>query len=273
MTIALDAAHPWTATADPSFTTHMGEVIPAVTCAEMRDVEARWFAHREAGADRFAALAGERLATVVAGFQTAGPLRVTVAVGGGWNGAAGAHAALALAESGHAVTLVPVAPARSDAWRAASRRLPHAFVRIAALAELEAALSSADVVVDALIGCGVRGRVRPAMAEVIRSVNRFSRRIVSADVPAGLDGDSGVPWGPAVRPTVTVAFGLPKVGMADARADLSRLLLADVGLPASVLAAFGLERVAPFRHGPIVPLRCRNGDGGRCRDAGFAVPS
>ncbi|MFN2322752.1 MAG: NAD(P)H-hydrate epimerase [Trueperaceae bacterium] len=273
MTIARDAARPWTANAVPSFTTLMGEVIPAVTCAEMREVEARWSAHQGAGVERFAALAGERLATVVAAFQTAGPLRVVVVAGGGWNGAAGAHAALALAESGHAVTLVPVAPARGDAWLAASRRLPYAVVRVAAIAELEASLTTADVVVDALLGCGLRGRVRPAMADVIRAVNRFSRRIVSADVPAGLDGDSGVPWGPAVRPTVTVAFGLPKVGMGEARVDLSRLLLADVGLPAPVLAAFGLERVAPFRQGPIVPLRCRNFEGARCRDTSFAVPS
>lgn len=273
MTIAPAAAHPWTANAVTSFTTLMGEVIPAVTCAQMRDVEARWSAYRDAGADRFAALAGERLATVVAAFQTQGPLRVTVVAGGGWNGAAGAHAALALAASGHAVTLLPVAPARSDAWLAASLRLPHAVVRVAAIAELDAVLSSADVVVDALVGCGLRGRVRPALAEVIRAVNRFSRRIVSADVPAGLDGDSGVPWGAAVRPTVTVAFGLPKVGMAEARADLSRLLLADVGLPLPVLATFGLDGIEPFRRGPIVPLRCRNGEGGRCRDTGFAVPS
>ncbi len=256
MTIAVNRPPREAGRPPPSFETPYGEVVPAVRSDRMRLLEQRWMVERHGTPDDWAALAGGRVAAVVAGWQTAGPLRVAVAVGSGWNGFAGLHAARALAQMGHAITVVPVAagPFGSRAITA-SPMLRGAFVRIADGGHRESALVEADVVVDAIVGCGLHGGARGGMASAIRDVNRLARRIVSADVPSGMDADTGFAWGPVVRPTVTVAFGLPKPGVAQAAAYGSDLLLADLRIPPAAIRALGPGYGDPFRQGPIVALR------------------
>jgi ADP-dependent NAD(P)H-hydrate dehydratase / NAD(P)H-hydrate epimerase len=250
-----------------TFTTPYGVVVPAVDRRTMRRLEQAWLAERPGGAVGLARVAGERLAAVAVGLGDRAPVRITVVAGGGWNGMAGVQAALAAAADGHSATVVQV----TGRWGAAQQRATAALLRGATVAvapagALEAALSEADVVVDALVGGGLASGLRPWASEAVRAINRFARRIVSADLPSGLDADSGAAWGPVVRPTVTLAFGLPRVGLAHAHADLSTLLLADLRLPRSALAEVGFPTLDPFVAGPIVRLRCSTGDGGRCRD-------
>ena len=256
MTIAVNRPQRVAGRPPPSFETPYGEVVPALRAAQMRLLEQRWMVERHGTPDDLAALAGGRVATVVAGWQTAGPLRVAVAVGGGWNGAAGLQAARALAQMGHAVTVVPVAAGPFGARAiTASSVVRSAFVRIAEPGHREAVLVEADVVVDAIVGSGLQGGARAGMATAIRDVNRLARRIVSADVPSGMDADTGFAWGPVVRPTVVVAFGLPKPGSAQAAAYGSEVLLADLRLPPAAIREVAPGYGDPFRQGPIVALR------------------
>ena len=256
MTIAVNRPTGVVGRPPATFETTYGEVVPAVRAAQMRLLEQRWMVDRHGTPDDLAALAGGRVATVVAGWQTAGPLRVTVAVGGGWNGSAGMHAARTLAQLGHAVTIVPVAAGPFGARAiTASPMLRGAFVRIADAGHRASALADADVVVDAIVGCGLQGGARGGMAAAIRDVNRLARRIVAADVPSGMDADTGFAWGPVVRPSVTIAFGLPKPGLAQAAAYGSDLLLADLRIPPAAIRAVGPGYGDPFRLGPIVALR------------------
>lgn len=240
----------------PSFETAYGEVVPTALSSQMRLLERRWMQERDGTPDHLAAVGGGRLAAVVAGWQGAGPLRVVVAAGGGWNGAAGLHAARSLAQMGHAVTVVPVASGPFGARAiAASPVLRGAVVRVVDAGRRAAALGEADVVVDAIVGCGLQGALRGLAAEAVQDVNRLARRIVSADVPSGMDADTGLAWGPVVRPTVVVAFGLPKVGLAQAAAFGSDLLLADLRFAPSAIRELGLGYGEPFRRGPVVALR------------------
>jgi len=78
--------------------------------------------------------------------------------------------------------------------------------------QLERWLASCALIVDALLGIGIRGPVREPVAALITRMNRSGKPIVSADIPSGLDADSGLPQGVAVKATVTVAFGLAKHG-------------------------------------------------------------
>ncbi|MDF1522725.1 MAG: NAD(P)H-hydrate epimerase [Trueperaceae bacterium] len=257
MTIAVNRTLGVGGRSTPRFDTAYGEVVPAVLVAQMRQLEQRWMIERQGTPDHLAALAGGRLAAVVAGRQTAGPLRVAVAAGGGRNGAAGLHAARALAQMGHAVTVVPVAAGPFGARAiTASAPLRGAFVQVADARHRAAALGEADVVVDAMVGCGLQGGARVALADAIRDVNRLARWIVAADLPSGMDADTGLVWGPVVRPAVVVVFGLPKPGLAQAAAYGSDLLLADLRFPAAAIRALGLGYGDPFRNGPVVALRC-----------------
>lgn len=75
-----------------------------------------------------------------------------------------------------------------------------------------AALARADVVVDALLGIGAQGPLRPDMRAVIEAINAAGRRVLAIDLPSGLDPDSGHAL-PAVRATATITFIALKQGL------------------------------------------------------------
>lgn len=90
-----------------------------------------------------------------------------------------------------------------------------------------------SLVIDALLGTGISGRVREPLRSAIAWINRQSCPVVSIDVPSGLSADTGRPCGAAVRASSTVTCGLPKTGLlrGEARPWVGRLSVADIGLP------------------------------------------
>ncbi len=69
----------------------------------------------------------------------------------------------------------------------------------------DAALARADVVVDALLGIGVRAPLREDWQRVVIAINACQRPVFSLDVPSGLDPDQGRAL-PAVHATATMSF-------------------------------------------------------------------
>src|SRR6185437_12982259 len=74
-------------------------------------------------------------------------------------------------------------------------------------------LAGGDVIVDALLGTGLSGPVRPELLEAIRAINASGKPVFALDVPSGLDADAGVPRGEAVRAAATVTFVGLKTGL------------------------------------------------------------
>ena len=74
-------------------------------------------------------------------------------------------------------------------------------------------LAGGDVIVDALLGTGLRGPAREEVARVIRDINASGRPVLAVDVPSGLDSDTGVPLGDTVRADCTVTFVGLKTGL------------------------------------------------------------
>ena len=74
-------------------------------------------------------------------------------------------------------------------------------------------LGEGEVVVDALLGTGLQDAVRPELAAVINAINSSGRPVFAIDVPSGLDSDTGVPLGLAVRADCTVTFVGLKTGL------------------------------------------------------------
>lgn len=96
-----------------------------------------------------------------------------------------------------------------------------------------ALLGGAAVVVDGILGTGVRGAPRERQAAAIRAVNASGRAVMAMDVPSGIDPETGAVPGEAVRADVTVAFGAPKLGslLHPARALSGRLVAVEIGFP------------------------------------------
>lgn len=75
---------------------------------------------------------------------------------------------------------------------------------------LEEKLGNIDIVVDALLGTGVRGEVREPIASAIDLINRIKGFKVSVDVPSGLNPDTGEVCGRAVKADLTVCLHAAK---------------------------------------------------------------
>lgn len=70
-----------------------------------------------------------------------------------------------------------------------------------------------EVVVDALLGTGIRGEVRPEFAAAIGWINDCGRPVAAVDLPSGLDADTGTVLGCAVRAQLTPTFIACKRGL------------------------------------------------------------
>jgi len=164
--------------------------------------------------------------------------RIAIATGGGNNGGDGyVLARLARAAGLEVQLLAVVAPDRlsGDARRAAEEYLAdgaraHVFTA--------AALEQSEVLVDALLGTGLRAAARAEFLAAIRALNAAGRPILALDLPSGLDGDSGKALGEAVRAEATITFVAPKVGLylGDGPEFVGRLYCDDLQLPAPAAA-------------------------------------
>lgn len=173
--------------------------------------------------------AGRAVARAIRRYER--PVRVLVLCGPGNNGGDGYVAARHLAAMGWPVAVAELVPpkADTDAGRASA-----AFVgpRVP-FAPAEAA--RADLVVDAVFGAGLSRDVSGLVAETLQA----ARRIVAVDIPSGLDGATGLVRGYAPQAAMTVTFCRFKPGhlLYPALGMMGRLILADIGVPESVLAA------------------------------------
>ena len=112
---------------------------------------------------------------------------------------------------------------------------------------LDAALAGAAVVVDAILGTGIRGAPRARQARAIQAINRSRRPVLALDAPSGLDADTGRMEGEAVSAQVTVSLGWPKLGtlLQPGRAKVGRLIAVEIGFPPAGESAFGAAAVTP----------------------------
>lgn len=115
-------------------------------------------------------------------------------------------------------------------------------------------VDGADLVIDALLGTGLREPPRPAHAEVIASLHG---RVLSIDVPSGLDATTGAEHGGAVRATTTCTLTAMKRGLWNpaARVHAGEIVVADIGMPEAVWARCGLSAPTSLRGGRLITLR------------------
>ena len=94
-------------------------------------------------------------------------------------------------------------------------------------------IDGAALVVDALLGTGLKGAVTGPYATIISALTRSHARVLAVDIPSGLDADTGEPLGVAVRAEKTVTFQYPKIGFKNPAAAqfLGELIVADIGIP------------------------------------------
>lgn len=95
----------------------------------------------------------------------------------------------------------------------------------------------ADILVDALLGTGLRNNVTGVYLEAIGLMNASGRPIISVDIPSGIHGTTGRVMGDAVRASITVTFAIAKSGQVlyPGAGYTGRLVVADIGIPAAIM--------------------------------------
>lgn len=171
---------------------------------------------------------------------------VLLLCGSGNNGGDGFVAARRLAEHDIRSFVVLLAPAQRPATIDAAanwdrldstngvQKMHAASAHDAAL--LLNGLERAALVVDAMLGTGMRGTLRDPIGEgveVCRAARRLGVPVLAVDTPTALDLTSGVPSEPNVRAHVTVTFHRPKEGLLTRTGRLlaGRVLVAPIGIP------------------------------------------
>ena len=170
--------------------------------------------------------------------QAPSPGKVSVLCGSGNNAGDGFIIAGLLANRGIEVTvgLVGKVPsAETDAGKA------YGYCREAGVEILTAELSLQDsaFVVDALLGTGLIGPVRPEYQQVISAVNLHDCTVLAVDLPSGLCADTGNILGACIKADMTVTFIGRKLGLLtnDGPEVVGELNFADLSVPASVFDA------------------------------------
>ncbi|WP_067886699.1 NAD(P)H-hydrate dehydratase [Nocardia vaccinii] len=192
------------------------------TADEVRAAETELFGRVAAGVPMRRAAYG--LANVVAGElrERTGAVAgrsVTLLVGSGDNGGDVLWAGAMLRRRGVAVSAVLLSPERAHAQGLAALRRASGRIR--------EDIGSPDLVVDGIVGISGHGSLRPRAAELVAAVDV---PIISADLPSGVDPNTGAVDGPAVRADVTVTFGAYKPVHALAASWCGRIELVPIGL-------------------------------------------
>ena len=170
------------------------------------------------------------------------PGPVLVLAGKGNNGGDGYVMARLLAERGWQVQTLVLGSAEDIVGDAAvmlevlqKLELPVSFACDAR--ELRSGFTATEpvIIIDALLGTGLKSTVRGLYAEAIEIINNSGVTVIAVDIPSGVDGSTGRICGMAVQADLTVTFDHAKIGHgSDPGAGCAGMLdVVDIGIPLS----------------------------------------
>jgi NAD(P)H-hydrate epimerase len=225
-----------------------------VTAAEMRQID-------RATSERFGVPSTtlmENAGSAVAGFVAerwpdAG--RIVVVCGKGNNGGDGMVAARRLSQAGKQVVVALMGRPSELKGDAAEmfEQLPMEALELTSEAELREAvddgLLQCDLILDAILGTGVKPPVTGLYAEAIAAMNLAEAPIVAVDVPSGADADATRPRedsAPVARADAVVTFTAPKPAHLFAGLTQGPTLVAPIGSPAeAIVSELGMNLITP----------------------------
>lgn len=99
-------------------------------------------------------------------------------------------------------------------------------------ANLPTTFNSFDLIIDALLGTGIKQAVREPYQTIIAQINQAQRPVISIDIPSGINADTGQVYGQAIQATLTVTFVALKAGLLTGigKQYCGKLLLDDLGI-------------------------------------------
>ncbi len=181
--------------------------------------------------------AGRNVAEEIISRFDAKKTKVAIFCGSGGNGGDGFVAARYLLCQGFKVEIILATRAESIAHESAKKNW-------LALQPLKNSISikevkdstlipnvKADVVVDALLGIGLTGKLRPPILQIVEKIHKMNAFCVAVDAPTGINSDTGEVLGSAVKANLTVTFYKQKLGLLKAKKYAGEIIVKNIGLP------------------------------------------
>lgn len=222
-----------------TFFTEQGAVVPALSEAEMREVDRLAVEDLQLSLLQMMENAGRSLALQAMELVGGARASIVILAGPGGNGGGGICAARHLHNHGYDVRLA-LSKAPEELRGAAGLQyaiLAAAGFQAASPEQIERSLAEADLVIDALIGYSLKGPPQGRAADLISQCEKGDAPILALDLPSGMDATTGERPGVAIHPAHTMTLALPKRGLTKAEGELS---LADIGIPPQLYKRLGL---------------------------------
>jgi NAD(P)H-hydrate epimerase len=214
------------------------------TVAQMREAERRAVAEYGIPLAELMDNAGKGLACASLEMLPQPDSVIGVFCGNGNNGGDGYVCATELLRRGRRVTLWGIGaenlPDGSLVKNAADAYLATGGEIFPVTTELAAEDVKCDLIVDALLGTGLTRQVSGLYAHAVGLINAACARVLSCDLPSGVDADAGKIMGIAVKADKTLMMGLSKLACAlpPGCTCFGQLEACDIGLPPELIARF-----------------------------------
>jgi NAD(P)H-hydrate epimerase len=120
----------------------------------------------------------------------------------------------------------------------------------------EISSSNAQMILDTMIGYGLKANPKGWIASMIKKINSLKTMVLALDNPSGLDASTGKIHSPCIQASATMTLALPKAGILkkETRNVVGSLYLCDIGIPNVLYKEIGLEVDPIFIHDSIINL-------------------
>lgn len=180
--------------------------------------------------------AGKSIADVITNNIPPDPkYRIVVLMGKGGNGGDALVASRYLSRYGYTVEIVPAySPSEIEHPDTCFnyeiiKRLPS--IKIHKPGKLEI-IENADIIIDGLLGTGVKGELREPIRSMVEKANSVKSRLkIAIDTPTGLNPDTGEIHGIAFKADITVTFHDIKPGLEEKVEYTGKVIVANIGIP------------------------------------------
>ncbi|MFB6246452.1 MAG: NAD(P)H-hydrate epimerase [Candidatus Pacearchaeota archaeon] len=200
--------------------------------------------------------AGRNMSVLVNTIAKNEPKNITVIYGKGNNGGDGLAAARHLQIRGHKVTLIPADPEKR---LGENTKQQLKILKKSGLKNSKKPSKKQDMIIDALLGYNLKGEPHKEYLDLIDWANEQKQnnktKIVSFDIPSGLNADTGKPAESCIKADYTLTLGLPKKSFQnrESKRYVGKLYVANLGIPKEVFKKANIKvRKDLFSSGDIV---------------------
>ncbi len=128
------------------------------------------------------------------------------------------------------------------------------------------AITESDVIVDSLLGTGLKGDLRSPYLEIVKMINDSKNKVLAVDIPSGINGRNGQVMKEAVKADYTVTMAFSKIGhhLYPGRAYTGELQRVDLGFPEHLIeySKYKHHSLTLQEAGNLLPKRAKTGHKG-----------